>query len=573
VFKNWLSISLVNFIFVILNLPGFAKEENLEEIRIRKILSENVKYLSFEDIENLPYFSPEEIVDYSSSIDLIKRSNFGIQQDLSIRGSLFEDNSITLNGIKINDPQTGHFSLELPLTYFDLEKVEIFKNSQKLNFIIKKPNPKGTYLKTSFGQHALWEKLISFNFSLKDFKNRLSLEHKISSGARQDTDFDIYNLSYYALWEKEEKDTELFFGHTQRDFGADSFYSLRFPHEEEHIQQDLGFVSSRFNNFKTQFYTRRHRDTYILDRHNPLFYKNQHTTYIWGINSQVFWDDFFLNFNIEKQKLTSTRLNQHNRFKNGFLLGLKDKFFGNFIFSFSLGLDSYYPGDYLEDIYVGIIYLLDEYLRLRLSLNRFGRSPSFTELYYSDPAHQGNPHLKNQKTDSFEFGFDVLKDNQKIGLSFFFKQQLSTIDWVKNLVSESWQAKNIGKVSPFGLELNYSFKFKEGFLRSISLDYTYLNLPQKNPYPYSKYVFDYNQHKLVSIFNFQFKNLELNLISNFSHPSKREPYKTFDLKLSERFKNYEFFIEGTNIFNQGYEEAKDIKAVGRWYKMGIIISF
>jgi iron complex outermembrane receptor protein len=573
-FKDRLGIFLTTFIFVILSLPAFAKEENLEEIRIRKIISEDVKYFSFEEIEKLPFFSSEEIVDYSASVDLIKRSNFGIQQDPSIRGSLFEDNFITLNGIKLNDFQTGHFNLELPLTYFDLERVEVLKNSQKINFMLKKPKEKGIYLRTGFGQHALWEKLLSFNFPLKGFKNRFSLEHKISSGAGQDTDFDIYNLSYYALCEKEEKEMDFFYGHTQRDFGADSFYSVKFPHQEEHIKQNLGFIHTKFNNWENQIYFRRHKDTYILNRHNPSFYKNQHKTHLWGLNSKFdILDNFFLNFNIEKQKLTSTRLNRHTRFKKSFLLGLKDKVFNNFIFSFYAGLDGYHPGNYLEDIYLGIGYLLDDYLKLRISFNRFGRAPSFTELYYSDPANQGNPDLKNQKTDTLEFGFDVLDDKQKFGFSFFFKNQLSTIDWVKNLSSEPWQAKNIGRINSFGFELNYVLKFNLRFLESFSLDYTYLNLRQKNPHSYSKYVFDHNQHKLVGIFNFKIKKINLNLISNFSNPCQRKSYTTFDLKIGKNFKNYEFFIEGVNIFNQNYEEAKDIKGIRRWYKCGLSISF
>ena len=216
---------------------------------------------------------------------------------------------------------------------------------------------------------------------------------------------------------------------------------------------------------------------------------------------------------------------------------------------------------------------LKDYLILRISLNRFGRTPSFTELYYSDPANQGNSDLKNQKTDALEFGFDVLDERKKIGFSFFFKNQLSTIDWVKDLTSEPWQAKNIGRINPFGFELSYVLKFNLGFLERFSLDYTYLNLRQKNSYSYSKYVFDYNQHKLVSIFGFKIKDIELNLISNFCSPAQRNPYTTFDLKLDKKSKTFEFFIEGMNIFNQNYQEAKEIKGLGRWYKIGFIISF
>ena len=96
-------------------------------------------YFSYQDLENFPKFSSEEVIDYFPSIDLRKRSSFGIQQDISLRGSVFEDTSINLYGVEINDPQTGHYNLEIPLTSADLEEVGIHKNAQIINFIPKKP--------------------------------------------------------------------------------------------------------------------------------------------------------------------------------------------------------------------------------------------------------------------------------------------------------------------------------------------------------------------------------------------------------------------------------------------------
>ncbi len=37
--------------------------------------------------------------------------------------------------------------------------------------------------------------------------------------------------------------------------------------------------------------------------------------------------------------------------------------------------------------------------------------------------------------------------------------------------------------------------------------------------------------------------------------------------------NISIFIEGSNIFNTGYESLKGIKGDGRWYRCGVTLHF
>jgi len=560
----------------------FSQEIELEEITIKRLFLEiptqGVDFFSHKKIEDFPYFSLEEIVDYSSSVDLRKRSVFGIQQDISLRGSIFEDNFVSLEGIKINDPQTGHFNLELPLTSADLEEMEIFKNSQKINFILKRPKEKGFFLRSSFGQYALWEKLMSFNFPLKEIKNRISLEHKISSGARQDTDFEIYNSSYHTLWEEDNKEIEFLFGYTKRDFGADSFYSVKYPHQEEHTDQKFFSLKTKleeeFFNLNNTLYLRRHQDKYILNRHNPPAYTNYHTTYVYGENLEFdFSNDFFLLFDIKREKITSTKLNNHRRLSKGLSLGIKDKKILDFIFNISGGFDYYENWEYLENYHLGFGYFLKDNLKLRFSFDRIWRVPSFTELYYSDPVNIGNRNLGIQKSNNFEWGWDFFRDNLNLNFGFFLRDQSDTIDWVKNISSDPWQAENIGDLNVYGFDFYSEFNLKDRLLNKFSLGYTYLNLDRENPYNFSKYVFDYNRHKFVSNLELNFKGISLNLITNFSKPIDRKEYITFDLKIEKKISNFKLSLEGINIFNRDYEEMKDIKGSPRWYKVSLTYSF
>ena len=54
-------------------------------------------------------------------MDIRKRGANGVQTDLSIRGSSFEQVLLLVNGIRMADSQTGHNSYEFA---FDLATVE-----------------------------------------------------------------------------------------------------------------------------------------------------------------------------------------------------------------------------------------------------------------------------------------------------------------------------------------------------------------------------------------------------------------------------------------------------------------
>ena len=82
-------------------------QENITNIQI--ISSE-------EEIENSPVQSVEDLLEYAINVDIRQRGRQGVQSDISIRGGSFEQVLIMLNSMKLNDPQTGHHNLNLPIT-------------------------------------------------------------------------------------------------------------------------------------------------------------------------------------------------------------------------------------------------------------------------------------------------------------------------------------------------------------------------------------------------------------------------------------------------------------------------
>ncbi|MCF7888391.1 MAG: TonB-dependent receptor, partial [Candidatus Omnitrophica bacterium] len=550
-------ISVVTILITwFLNLEILAENIELEPIIIEKIKSTSAGKLeqdfSKDELKLFPILSPEEIPDYFSAVELKKRAPFGIQQDLSIRGSIFEDNIIQIEGIKINDPQTGHFSLELPLTAADIKKVGIDKNRQQLKFKLNQPKEKGNLIRSSFGQHALWENLLSSNFSLGQIKNRVSVEHKVSSGGRPDTDFEIYNFSFHSLWQKLDKEVEFFFGSTKKDFGANSFYSQNFPQEEEHTTQRFFLLQTKFKkelfDINTTAYLRRHTDKFILNRHDPSFYENFHKTYIYGAKNEIiFKNDLFLSINLRKEKITSTNLSNHSRINKGFSFGMKEKRRGRFTYQGSGGLDYYKPWGYRENINFNLGYELKDNLLIDFSYNRFWRVPSFTELYYHSPSNIGNSSLDLQGSDNYQLGLKFVPVKEiKLFFDIFLRRQSDTIDWVKDQSADPWQAKNIGSLEARGFDFYGELKLNKGLLKRIGLGYTYLDLAKENNFNFSKYVFDYNQHKVCANLGLDFFGVNSNLIINFSKPVSRDEYTTVDLKLSKQFSDFQISLEGVN---------------------------
>jgi vitamin B12 transporter len=63
--------------------------------------------LAFEDVED--YLRSD------ASVDIQQRGAAGTQADISIRGASFEQTLVLLNGLRINDVETSHFNLDVPV--------------------------------------------------------------------------------------------------------------------------------------------------------------------------------------------------------------------------------------------------------------------------------------------------------------------------------------------------------------------------------------------------------------------------------------------------------------------------
>ncbi|MDQ3389289.1 MAG: TonB-dependent receptor, partial [Gemmatimonadota bacterium] len=94
-------------------------------------------------------------------------------------------------------------------------------------------------------------------------------------------------------------------------------------------------------------------------------------------------------------------------------------------------------------------------VRLRGSLGRALRTPTWTERYYRDPANVGDPNLTPERAWSGEVGADAYTlAGVRLGMAGFVRSADQLIDWAKpsSTPQAPWETRNVEDARFHGLE-------------------------------------------------------------------------------------------------------------------------
>ena len=84
-----------------------------------------VQVITRSEIERAPAQNLNDLLRYIAGADIRQRGPLGAQAEISIKGGNYEQTLILLNGVNVNDPQTGHHNLNLPVDLESIERIEI----------------------------------------------------------------------------------------------------------------------------------------------------------------------------------------------------------------------------------------------------------------------------------------------------------------------------------------------------------------------------------------------------------------------------------------------------------------
>ncbi|MDD4981486.1 MAG: TonB-dependent receptor plug domain-containing protein, partial [Candidatus Omnitrophica bacterium] len=127
------------FVFFITHCcVSLAQDNNilLDKITVAKSKGafEGLSSLDSDILQSLLFDSPVEALSVTF-LNLQARSpNNSIHADFSLRGSNFQGVRVLLNGRRINDPQTGHYNADIPLTKEDISSIDILSGVSPSGF-------------------------------------------------------------------------------------------------------------------------------------------------------------------------------------------------------------------------------------------------------------------------------------------------------------------------------------------------------------------------------------------------------------------------------------------------------
>lgn len=80
-------------------------------------------------ISRYPVNSLDDLLRCLPALEVQSRGSFGAQADITLRGSTFNQVLFLLDGMRLNDPLTGHFAGYLPITPAEIEQIEIVRGA------------------------------------------------------------------------------------------------------------------------------------------------------------------------------------------------------------------------------------------------------------------------------------------------------------------------------------------------------------------------------------------------------------------------------------------------------------
>lgn len=593
-----------------------------------------ISVIERKEIEASPAQSVQELLEYVAGVDVRQRGAEGVQADVSIRGGTFDQTLILLNGINITDPQTGHHNFNLPVSLNQVERIEVLEGpaarvygpnafSGAINIVTKTTRNNSIDLAVGSGSFGYLNTNFSSSFFTGNFGHLLAVNRKSSDGYIENTDFKIFNVYYSNYLDSKSGKLSFQFGASKKEFGANSFYTPKYPNQFEETKTLLSSVKwqSKGNLHLTPVvYWRRHQDRFELFRDNPASWytnHNYHLTNVYGgnLNSWIHWKLGKTAFGVEfrSENLLSNNLGEDMESpkdvpgednavftksdqRNTISIFLDHAIYlkkwsltagimGNFISGSNLGLNVF-PG-------LDASYNITEGLKVFSTFNTSLRMPTFTDLYYDGPSNIGNQDLKPEKSATLEGGF---KYNEKIvqgHVLVFYRKGKDIIDWVKTDDFEVWQPQNLTELNSLGFEVHAKINLGEQFGKSypnhIQLNYIYNSIEKENFDFVSNYVLDNLKHKFTASLNQSFsKNISINIRSIFQDREgtytkyvdaiegaevEYKPFWVFDAKLNYNWKTLNIFVSVKNIFDKEYNDIGNVIQPGRWVKAGISYQF
>ncbi len=601
--------------------------------------------LTRQDIEQAAAQSINDLFKLVTGVDVRQRGGFGIQTDISVDGGTFDQVTLLLNGIDIGNPQTGHLSADFPVSISDIERIEVLEGAASrvyggqsfggaINIVTKHETGRHVELAGAGGSYGTAEGEARLSLPLGRVSNRISGSGGRSDGGTLNSAWRKGQLYYQGDYEDKALRLDWQFGFSSKDYGANTFYSAKYPDQHENNQRFMTSVDAEYRvkseeprvknksnyleaNSNSSLFTlhsslfwNRSSDHYELVHGSP-FGENFHRTDVYGIKvgGHIDWllGKTAASAVIRHENILSTNLGRDlapeqfvdirgeeadytrsdNRTTVSFSLEhnvlLKHwTISAGLMVSMTSAIDHrfrFYPG-------VDVAYRPSSRWKVLFSYNKGFRLPTFTELYYKSPTHEGNRDLQPEHNHSFSLGVQHRWRGVDVLARAFYHRGSHMIDWVMYSPDDIYHTAAFD-LDNVGAQVRGSISLPEllghdTWVRSFSAGYTYIHQKKHDAQGVvkSNYAMEYLRHKVVASLTHRIVS-RLAMTWDFrwqervgSYLSGGElvpyhPYAMLDAKLMWDAPRYQVYAQATNITNHRYYDLGSVPQPGIWIMAGM----
>lgn len=537
--------------------------------------SKSVTVITAEQIADTPISNLVDLLRFQAGIDIRRQGIEGAQADVYLRGGTFDQVLLLIDGIRVDDPQTGHHTLNSALPLGVIERIEIVKGpaariygqnalTGAINIVTKKEGKKGATLTARQGSfHTTHLGATAQDYS-DNQQHVIHFSRLSNDGYRHNTDLDNLHFFTHSAFGASKK-LKLLTMFNERKFGANGFYGYAsYKDQYEETQSSLVALTTSFASEKAvwtpRIFWKRGQDEYILIRNNPGAYRNMHINNKIGfsVDTKLTHSNGNLSgFGAELSSVSiqSNNLGEHSRTIAHFFFEHRMKWNNisvtpGFALSHFSDVDTFfYPG-----LDLGL--RLNEKAKLIFNTGYTYRVPTYTDLYYNGPTALGNADLKPEKALSHELSFRYNTLTWELEAALFQRNSENLIDYVEVSVGDSqWLASNIQDVTTTGGELNSSYHYTIGEQRqTFTVSYGYIHDDYTKTVN-SRYALNSLKHNI----NLQFLNrLSSKVSTSFSYRYATRPlgghFKVLNAQLEYVVDKFTIQLQGRNLFDADYYE-------------------
>lgn len=611
-----------------------AQEKMLDSVTVVSSLQQqkvsstgrSIYVIKAEQIRDLPAQSLDELLRYLPGMEVQMRGPAGGQSDLLIRGGTFQQVLVLLDGVRINDPLTGHFNSYMPVAMGEIERIEILKGPASalygtdavggvVNIItrnfLQKSSHKGLQFKGQFtiGTYALANAEGGVHFQTDKTGFSAGILSNNSHGQPQRGLSGYYHNHTFSASITRKLSEQLMLSFRtaldDRDFAAQNFYtSFLSDTATEQVkswwnQMQLAYKNGRHGwNWHTAY--KQTRDEYFFRagvtpnlNKSGLLQSQLHYSYNWGDAASI-----TMGGQIIRKTIASNDRGNHEVAQGG-LFALLHKQWGGWHINPAIRFDWNQASGWQPVPQIAFSYQHPSWI-WRGVLGKSIRDADFTERYnnYNKSlvlsGNIGNPSLKTEKAINWETGLDYVGgDHWKWSATYFQKQYDELIDWVLTPYSgmprtvnlqpsgNYFLATNIASFTSRGLETDLSWNKHFGENKTLrgSMGATWIETPGNTSLYLSAHARWLANYSLL----LHLGNLRLSVNGLYKFRDQQagntqlvqlnRQYYLMNLKVETRVAQTRswVFVQSDNLFNKNLADRFGVPLPGRWLMAGLRI--